>query len=193
MTSFPLHLLRHGAPQEGALPTGALVGWTDVAPSPEGIALCMTRAEGIAADRLVSSDLDRARAVGERLSARSAQPLTIDPRWREMHFGAWDGIDPADIPAEPLARFRDDPDACPPPGGESWTDLRARVDTALRALEPAPTLVVTHGGAMRAALSLLCGLDLHQCWAIDLPYAARLSLRVWPGERMMAQITGLAT
>jgi alpha-ribazole phosphatase len=31
-----------------------------------------------------------------------------------------------------------------------------------------------------------------QCWAIDLPHAAVLSLRIWPGELRSAQIVGLA-
>jgi alpha-ribazole phosphatase len=39
----------------------------------------------------------------------------------------------------------------------------------------------------------LCGFPLAQLWAIDLPYAALLSLRVWPGARLSAQIVGLAT
>ncbi len=46
---------------------------------------------------------------------------------------------------------------------------------------------------MRAALHLLCRFDLRQTWAVDLPYAALLSLRVWPGEDRFAQITGLRT
>jgi alpha-ribazole phosphatase len=46
---------------------------------------------------------------------------------------------------------------------------------------------------MRAALTLLCGFSYGQAWAIDLPYAALLSLRFWPGDRPSAQITGLVT
>ena len=80
----------------------------------------------------------------------------------------------------------------PPPGGESWSALVARVAAAIDELAPVPTLVVTHGGAMRAALHILCGFDQRQLWAFDLPYAARLSLNVWPGERPSAQIAGLA-
>ena len=62
---------------------------------------------------------------------------------------------------------------------------------AIAALEPAPTLVVTHGGPMRAALHLLCGLELRQTWAFDLPYAAGLALRVWEGAPRQAQVIGL--
>lgn len=44
---------------------------------------------------------------------------------------------------------------------------------------------------MRAALAVLCGFDSRQSWAIDLPYASLLSVRVWPGETRAAQIIGL--
>ena len=44
-----------------------------------------------------------------------------------------------------------------------------------------PTLIVTHAGAIRAALHILCGFGWRQLWAFDLPYGAAVSLRVWPG------------
>ncbi len=53
-----------------------------------------------------------------------------------------------------------------------------------------PALVVCHAGAIRAALAVLCGFDVRQGWAVDLPYGAVLSLRVWP-EGRSGQITGL--
>ena len=62
---------------------------------------------------------------------------------------------------------------------------------ALDALEPVPTLVVTHAGAMRAALHILCGFDQRQLWAFDLPYAVRLTLHIWPGEPRTAQLVEL--
>ena len=44
---------------------------------------------------------------------------------------------------------------------------------------------------MRAVLHLLCGFDIAQLWSFDLPYGSLLSLRVWPGPKTVAQITGL--
>jgi alpha-ribazole phosphatase len=92
-----------------------------------------------------------------------------------------------------LTAFWVDPDAHAPPGGERWSALHARVRAALAELPGSDVLVVTHGGAMRAALAVLCGFAREQAWAFDLPYAALLSLRVWPGARPTAQIVGLAT
>lgn len=187
MTPFVLHLLRHGAP---ALP-GRLMGRTDGAPTPEGIAACVEQAGDLGIERLIASDLARARLAGEAIRERTGIALAIDPRWRELDFGDWDGKAPDEVDRAQLTRFWEDPDGNPPPGGERWSTLVARIGAALAKLEPATTLIVSHGGAMRAALHLLCGFEQRQLWAFDLPYAALLSLRVWPGEKPSAQIMGL--
>jgi len=188
VSGFALHLLRHGAPET----PGLLMGRTDGAPTPAGIGACIARAAGLGIERIVASDLHRSRAAGEAIGAALSLPLIIDPRWRELDFGDWDGLASSDVDPGALGRFWDDPDANPPPGGERWSALVARVAAAIADLLPVPTLVVTHGGTMRAALHRLCGFEQHQLWAFDLPYAARLSLTVWPGEPTTAQIVGLA-
>lgn len=187
MTGFLLHLLRHGAPEH----TGRMLGRTDIAATPAGIAACVDQAADLDVEALIASDLTRARAAGEALARRWGIPLAIDPRWRELDFGAWDGLAPAEIDAAALSRFWDDPDRHPPPDGELWSALAGRIAAALHQLSPRPTLVVTHGGVIRAALAVLCGFDQRQIWAFDLPYAALLTLRVWPGERPSAQVVGL--
>jgi alpha-ribazole phosphatase len=103
----------------------------------------------------------------------------------------WDGRLSNEIDAEALGRFWDDPDAHAPPEGERWSSLTARVAAAIGEMRARSTLVVTHGGAMRAALSLLCGFDLRQIWAFDLPYASLLTFRVWPGEKPAGQVVRL--
>lgn len=187
MTGFALHLLRHGAPET----PGLLMGRTDGVPTAEGIAACVAQAGDLGAEQLIASDLRRSRDAGGAVATATGLPLTIDPRWRELDFGAWDGKPSSAVDPGALGRFWDDPDANPPPGGERWSAFVARISAAIADLTPVPTLVVTHGGAMRAALHALCGFDQRQLWAFDLPYAALLSLRVWPGERPSAQIAGL--
>lgn len=189
MDGFALHLLRHGAPET----PGLMLGRTDVAPTPGGIDACVERAKGLSVEAVVASDLARAARPAATIAAAAGRTATLDPRWRELDFGAWDGLAAAQVDARALARFWDDPDAHPPEGGERWSALTARVGEALAALAPRPTLVVTHGGVLRAALAVLCGFEQRHLWSIDLPYAALLSLRVWPGETPAAQITGLRT
>lgn len=176
-----VHLLRHGA----TVRPGQLLGHMDVAVTPQGIADCARVAAGAAFTQVVSSDLSRAADCAAALGA----PVRHDPRWRELDFGAWDGRDPATLPAGALAAFWRDPDANPPPQGERWSALVARVAAALADL-PDATLVLTHGGAIRAALASACGFDAAQVWAFDLPCAALLTLRLWPDT---AQIVGLRT
>jgi alpha-ribazole phosphatase len=184
---YLLHLVRHGAP----VTPGLMMGRTDGLPTEAGIAECVDQVAELDIEVLVSSDLTRSRTVGEALATRTGQPLLIDARWRELDFGDWDGRASSEIDPAELGRFWDDPDGNAPPNGERWSALTARVSAAIADLSPRPTLVVTHGGTMRAALAVLCGFDQRQIWAFDLPYASLLTLQVWPGEPNSAQIRGL--
>lgn len=189
MTGQLIHLLRHGAPETA----GLLLGHDDNPSTPAGIEACMTRATDLEVDAIVASDLGRAVRAAEAIGNLRSLPVTVDPRWRELGFGEWDGRASDELDRQALDRFWDDPDAFPPPGGERWSSLLARVEAALGDLPSGPVLVVTHGGAMRAALSVLCGLDYRHGWLFDLPYAALLSVRAWRNDGFSGQIVGLRT
>lgn len=182
-----VHLMRHGEP----VLAGRLLGRTDCPATPAGIAAATGAATRLDIAAIVTSDLIRASACARAIAAARGVPVVSDPRWRELDFGDWDGHPASAIDQEAIGRFWQDPDGCPPPDGERWSALVARVGAAVAALT-GPTLVVTHAGAMRAALAVTCGLNAAQVWAFDLPYACVLSLRLWPGEPPGAQIIGLA-
>lgn len=196
MKAITLHLLRHGVPERADL----LLGQRDDAPLPSGAAQCVARAGGLSIGRVVSSDLVRAARPAAEIAAARGLAHEIDPRWRELDFGAWTGLAAAQVEPQAMARFWDDPEASPPPGGERWSQLCARIGAAL-AQVTSDTLVVTHGGAMRAALAQLFHMEQRHVWAFDLPYASLISLRLWPGagasggdgNMPTAQITGLST
>lgn len=188
MSPFTLHLMRHGAPQT----PGLLLGHMDAPPDADAMQLCVERSRDIAFDQLISSDLERAHTPAALIAADRQVPHQIDARWRELHFGEWEGADPSTLPSDQISRFWSAPDDYPPPGGERWSDLCLRVASALREINR-PALVLSHAGAMRGALTTLCGFTYQQAWAIDLPYGALLSLRVWPGDMPGGQITGLLT
>lgn len=188
MSDFVLHLLRHGATDA----EGRLVGTTDSAPLASGVQACIDRAKELAVDRVIASDRARTLAPARRIAEAKALPLVEDARWRELDFGAWDGMAIDAIDADALAAFQADPARVAPPNGETWRTLVARVNAAIAALE-GPALIVTHGGAMRGALAGLCAMDFPQLWNIALPHAALLSLRVWPGTPQVGQIIGLRT
>lgn len=186
MPEIALHLMRHGAPVRA----GLMLGHTDEAPLAGGVERCVARADGLKIERVVASDRARAVLPAVRIAERSDLLPEFDARWRELSFGEWDGHAPEALPREALARFWQEPDRYPPPSGETWSQLRTRVAAALAGIDRS-TLVVAHGGSIRAALSVLLGLDHRQVWAFDLPYGALLSLRLWPGDAPAAQVTGL--
>lgn len=188
MNAVTVHLLRHGITDA----EGRLIGRTDAVPLTEGIDACAERVGALQGLRIVTSDLWRARAAAERIAASWELPVQIDARWRELDFGAWDGLPFDAIDRDALAAFQTDPADRSPPGGEAWPALVARVTAALATIDR-PTLVVTHGGAMRAALASACTINFPQLWNIALPHAALLSLRLWPGTPRIGQIVGLIT
>jgi alpha-ribazole phosphatase len=184
MSGLLVHLMRHGVPVQPNL----LLGQRDDAPLPAGTARCVAAADGLAFDAVRSSDLARARTPADRIAAARTLPHAIDARWRELDFGTWTGLAPTEVDRAAYTRFWDDPETAAPPQGERWSQLRDRIAAALGEIDR-NCLVVTHGGAMRAALSVLFHMEHRQVWAFDLPYSCVLSLRVWPGEA--AQIIGL--
>lgn len=184
-----IHMMRHGEPQQ----SGLLLGFTDMPSTDVGVEACAARAADLDIRALISSDLARAYVPARKIAGHCGVPLHIDPRWRELDFGAWDGVAPADIDADALNAFQNDPVTNVPPEGESWSQLLARVAEALHDI-PHSALVVAHAGSIRAAICHFLGLSYQQAWAIDLPYTALLSMKIWPGNGApMAQITGLRT
>lgn len=181
-----IHLMRHGTP----VLSGCFLGHTDCAVTAEGIDACRAAAEGLRFGGLVASDLQRAARSAAAIADDRGIVAQMDSRWRELDFGDWDGRRAAGIDAAALGRFWADPDLDPPPHGERWSALTMRIGTALAAIDT-DTLVVTHAGAMRAALAVACGFGRDQAWAFDLPYACVLSLKLWRGAASGAQIVAL--
>lgn len=83
----------------------------------------------------------------------------------EQHFGEWQGLTFAELKALGAAfeRMWHAPGDTRPPGGESFTDVVARVATDIESLTRAnpgrDIVAVAHGGTIRAALALALGLD----------------------------------
>jgi glucosyl-3-phosphoglycerate phosphatase len=109
---------------------------------------------GIAPERVIVSDLSRARETAELLGLESGR---IDPRWREIDIGEWGGKTAAEIDAQSdeLTNWRGGPRTAP--DGETWEEFTARVSTAVDELvaQGGPWLVVCHGGCIRVATAHL--------------------------------------
>src|SRR3954451_14865485 len=108
---------------------------------------------GFAAERVVTSDLRRARGTADAVGRRRGAP---DPAWREIDVGEWAGRPLAELPPGQEPAWRGG--HLVPPGGEAWEELEARVADALDQLD-GTWLVVTHGGVIRAAVAYVTGAD----------------------------------
>jgi broad specificity phosphatase PhoE len=121
------------------------------------------RGKGVAA--IVSSDLTRARETATLAGGVVGVGIAyVDPGLRERTFGIFEGLTRAECEElHPEAWEAWVQRQQPPPGGEGRAALAARVTAAIglaSKLAGAPgtaVLVVSHGGAMRAAVALATG------------------------------------
>ncbi len=177
-------LLRHGEVQGG----GRFRGSCDDALSDAGWAqMCDAagREPGIA--RIVSSPARRCADFARALGAERGLPVDLSEALRERHFGDWEGHAAAQIPADQLAHFWDDPVGYNPPGAEPFADFRQRVLDGWRALcaQAAPhTLVLTHGGVLRVILARVLGMSDCSGLQLEVPAACvtRVRLPLPPGR-----------
>jgi broad specificity phosphatase PhoE/RimJ/RimL family protein N-acetyltransferase len=125
---------------------------------------------GLAGERLdaiYASDLERAWRTAEVVAGRHDLGVVRDPSWRELAYGAWEGLTREEIAVrfpEEWARRQADPAHATPPGGESRFALQRRAVAAVervRARHAGQTvLVVTHSGLLMALGAWLHGVDL---------------------------------
>jgi alpha-ribazole phosphatase len=160
-------------------------GWCDHPLSDRGRAEAADLARRLAGerwDRVLSSDLARARDTAALLAPGAE--VVPDPRLRELDFGAWDGLTYDEAEArdpEAIRRWIDDPLGVRPPGGESFTDFRARVVAALHDLPlEGSALVVAHGGPVRLLVAELLGLAWSQVVLMQVSACSLTRLAVHP-------------
>jgi len=172
-----ISLLRHGATAAGA----RYCGTTDVPLSEAGWQQLWQAVAGKRWTRIVTSPLQRCAAFAQTLADAQAIPCTLDSRWRELHFGDWEGLSAAELFARtPLAieNFWRDPLSFPAPNSEPLPSLKNRVLEAWQALiadelasRDEEILVVTHGGPMRIMLAERDGIALRDLLKIEVAHA----------------------
>ncbi|MYA15052.1 MAG: histidine phosphatase family protein [Acidimicrobiaceae bacterium] len=110
-------------------------------------------------DRLVVSSRRRTQQTA-RAAGLADVPTTVDDRWTEIDFGAYDDRRIGDVMAELGAAWASDVSYVPP-GGESMTSLHERVGEAVAELAGEATtsniLVVTHATPIKSAVVWLLG------------------------------------
>ena len=176
-------LIRHGEPAGGPMFRGSQddplsdTGWQQMR------AAISTDEEW---DLILSSPLLRCQQFARELAGQLNLPLEIEERFREIHFGEWEGRTAAQImekKPDALSQFWSNPLECPPPGGEALADFRARIRDGWnhwhRHAEGQRVLLVCHGGVIGMLLAEVMSIPLERSFAaVKVPYACRSRIRV---------------
>jgi ribonuclease H / adenosylcobalamin/alpha-ribazole phosphatase len=144
-------LLRHG--QTPMSVQKRYAGRSDVPLTDAGVQQAAAAAKRLASaglDAIVTSPLLRTVQTAREVAAVTGAAVVTDDGFRETDFGAWEGRTFAEVrerwPDE-LSAWLADPEVAPP-GGESFTDVSARVTAALHrvlaARQGQTVLIVSH-------------------------------------------------
>lgn len=124
------------------------------------------RLKAVTFDRVYTSDSRRAQHTAE--IALPGRALTADARLRELNFGTLEGKPRAALRGaerDAFAAYWHDPYAVPPPGGETWGQLDARVGAWLETLpREGKVAAFSHGGTLRSALFHITGAPRKREW-----------------------------
>ncbi|WP_039001378.1 histidine phosphatase family protein [Falsihalocynthiibacter arcticus] len=149
----------------------SMVGWSDIpADLSDQAAFARLSMTLPTQAPIISSTLQRAIGTAKMLS-QTRPLLEPDPDLREIHFGDWENLtfDHANArDPDALKLFWDQPGENAAPAGESWNDLRQRVDAAADRLlaRPEPDIIiVAHFGAILCQVQRALGVSTTEVFA----------------------------
>lgn len=110
--------------------------------------------------QIISSPLERCQAFAIALGKRHRINVFIEPSFKEVGFGLWEGLSHDEIKigkANEYQAFLKDPVKHRPPGAEALESFIQRVDSAydeaITRYQGQHCLVVTHAGVIRAIIA----------------------------------------
>jgi broad specificity phosphatase PhoE len=190
-----LILIRHPA----TTMSGTFCGHSDPDLSPTGegqLQVLCRRLRRTAIDRIVSSDLRRARRCADALAGQHSLQAEFRPALREIHFGHWEGLLWSDIEArygEEAQRWIQGFPGYTAPGAEPYADFTRRIrDDAIHWLQDLgceTLVVVTHRGVLHYLLQSYCALESAAAWRISGEPATVIFCRVRANGAMAVQRT----
>ncbi|SFT83069.1 alpha-ribazole phosphatase [Selenomonas sp. GACV-9] len=166
--------VRHGQTEWNV--SGRYQGQSDVALSAAGI----EQAEKLAVkfpvahlDAIYASDLVRARVTAETVAKKFGLPVKLEPAFRELSFGDWEGLTYEEITAswpDAMRNFLAHPDILEIPNGESFPAVQQRAMKRLEELlaqhEGQTIMIAAHGAVLRTMLSAALHMPLQYLWSI---------------------------
>lgn len=191
-TQTTVDIIRHGHCQGGEIYRGS----TDVLLSDQGreqmhnaLAPHIDGNQG-PWSQIISSPLKRCRIIAEEWGEQWQTPVTVEPDFREMSFGDWDGQLIEQVHRDyhqQVKQFYLDPSSYTPPNGEAVAAVKQRVLAAWERVmakhQGEHILLVQHGVSIRVLVLSLIGVPLSQITSLELPYAGRVRLKVYTGEQ----------
>ncbi|MFM8894536.1 MAG: histidine phosphatase family protein, partial [Actinomycetales bacterium] len=137
------------------------------------------------ADVIVASPLLRTRQTAQIVGIALDAEVEIDEDFAECSFGSWDGLTFTEV----RERYPDDLDewlasteVAPPGGGESFAQVRARVDRGRRRIierhAGARVVVVSHVTPIKVMVSTAVDAPLHSLFRMELSPCS-ITTRAW--------------
>lgn len=141
------------------------------------------RLEKEAISIIYTSDLARARETATIIASQITPALQVEvsAAWREMDFGAWEGLTFSEIAEQfkDQSGFFTDPEHFSPPDGESLAHLLERVQAEMAAIAysddmpmEGDAVIVSHGGPLRILLCSILGMPLERQWQLRLDHGS---------------------
>ena len=172
-----LWLIRHALVHPDAITF--LYGTQDVAVCDVTMAADAHRYQALAARlprpaKFLVTPLTRTHLTAEALfdAGYPEQDWTVEPGFIEQDFGYWQGVPMQDFSARMGVKkhpFWPVSAAERPPGGESFNEMIRRVGDAMERLvahTAGDVIIISHGGAIRAACAYALNLDAHQALSL---------------------------
>lgn len=167
-TTHPVWLLRVGPT---TAPADACLGWQDVPLAAPPPVAAITRVIG-PISAVHCSDLKRSRQSARPLARALGARVHISQALRDADHGDWTGLSWGLIERQDPLRFAAYMDTwatTPMPGGESYADVRARIERWWHGLHATgPVLVVSDHQPLRAIGAQLCGWTAEEAIAMHL-------------------------
>ena len=189
MSRLRLFAVRHG--ETAWSRERRFAGALDVPLAQEGLRQCEAVAAALGGKPVAAvyaSPLERARASAEVIAKPHRLEVGIEPDFREMAFGEWEGLTRDDVAArfpEAYERWRTAPHRLVLPGGERLTDVALRVKNAVDKLlgtHAGETVVlVSHAVVLRLIVLRALGLGPERLWTVDASPAGITEIEYEPG------------
>ncbi|MBU17922.1 MAG: alpha-ribazole phosphatase [Chloroflexi bacterium] len=168
-----LMIVRHGETEWNA--EGRIQGHTDIGLSEKGAEQARSlglRLAGMNIDVAYTSDLKRTSETAKLALGGRSVVLNETQMLREYHKGEFEGMTIAEIKSQfpdEYPKYVEKNLEYAPKGGESTRDVSARMAKIMDEIKAnhlnETVLVVSHGGALRAAMVVLLGLPLEGNWS----------------------------